>query len=557
MAITSNLVNNQELKETMKETLQFLADILRNTLGPYGSTTIIQDQMLNHQITKDGYSLLKQIYIQEDVPRTILDMVKKISRTLVRKVGDGSTSSIIIANSLYNELTEIMDKYKIPPKNLLTLLDEIANVVADEIKSYAKPVSEDMHELVHVAAVSTNNDVNYGTLITEIFKVVGKYGFIDLQKSKTERTYYEITNGIELPNGFIIPQMSNQPDDKTAEYEGCKVFVTNGILGEDDIPFVGDVIGRVCLERGTPLLIIAKGYDQAFGTFLHVNLTQNRGAKPPVVAVDLAMNNKKNQDRLSDICVAVCADLYDKMNMESTDQPFDLKRLGECNRVVATEKFCRLIEGQGDQEKIQARVKMIKEKLEEKSRNEGHIELDEEVYDLRKRIAALEASLAVLYIGGKSEDAKDTDKYLLEDAVFACRSALNFGIIPGGNLIVPLILDECSINVFNKVYKQCKDLDKQFIADVIGAIRKSFLESYATVLNNKYLDINKSRDLAMECIRERKFINLKTGKTDLMSETVIINSAETDIEILKSAISIIGLLATSNQFISLNLQNRH
>lgn len=262
MAITSNLVNNQELKETMKETLQFLADILRNTLGPYGSTTIIQDQMLNHQITKDGYSLLKQIYIQEDVPRTILDMVKKISRTLVRKVGDGSTSSIIIANSLYNELTEIMDKYKIPPKNLLTLLDEIANVVADEIKSYAKPVSEDMHELVHVAAVSTNNDVNYGTLITEIFKVVGKYGFIDLQKSKTERTYYEITNGIELPNGFIIPQMSNQPDDKTAEYEGCKVFVTNGILGEDDIPFVGDVIGRVCLERGTPLLIIAKGYDQ-------------------------------------------------------------------------------------------------------------------------------------------------------------------------------------------------------------------------------------------------------------------------------------------------------
>ena len=557
MAITSNIVINKDLKESMKETLEFLADILKNTLGPYGSTTIIQDQMLNHQITKDGYSLLKKIYIEEEVPRTILDMVKKISRTLVRKVGDGSTSSIIIANSLYNELTHIMDEYKIPPKNLLLLLDELANVVSEEIKTYAKPVSEDMHELVHVAAVSTNNDINYGESITEIFKVVGKYGFIDLQKSKTERTYYEITNGIELPNGFIIPKMANQPDGKTCEYENCKVFISNGILGESDIPFIADVIGRVCLQNGSPLLIIAKGYDQSFGTFLHVNMTQNKTKVPPVVAVDLAMQNKKNQDRLEDICIAVGAEPYDKMGMESTEQPFDLDRLGECNRVVATEKYCRLIEGQGDKAKIDARIKIIKDELDNKSKNEAHIEFDEDIYNLRKRISALQASLAVLYVGGKSEDAKDTDKYLLEDAVFACRSALNFGVIPGGNLIVPLVLTECSINVFNKLHKALPKLEKQFIADVMEAIKNSFLESYVTVLNNKYLDIEKSRDIASKCIYNKEFLNLKEDKIETMAETNIINSAETDIEILKSAISIIGLLATSNQFISLSTHRNY
>ena len=552
MAITSNIVANTDLKESMRETLEFLAEILKNTLGPYGSTTIIQDQYLNHQITKDGYSLLKKIYIEEDVPRTILDMVKKISRTLVRKVGDGSTSSIIIANSLYRELTAIMDEYKIPPKNLLLLLDTLANVVSEEIKNYAKPVSDDMHELVHVAAVSTNNDIDYGKLVTEIFGVVGKYGFIDLQKSKTERTYYEVTNGIELPNGFIIPQMANQPDKKTCEYEGCKVFVSNGVLGESDIEYVAEVIGKVCLGEGTPLLIIAKGFDQSFGTFLHINMTQNPMNVPPVVAVDIAMENKKNQDRLSDICIAIGAVPYDKMGMENTDIPFDLNRLGLCNRVVATEKYCRLIEGQGNKEEIDARVKLIKEELDEKARNEGHIEFDEDVYNLRKRIAALEASLAVLYVGGKSEDAKDTDKYLLEDAVFACRSALNFGVIPGGNLIVPLVLTDYALKVLDTITDMLPNMDKQFICDVMDAIRDSFLESYVTVLNNKYLNLEQSRGIAKNCIEEHEFFNLKTDAMESMEETVIINSAETDIEILKSAISIIGLLATSNQFISMN-----
>ena len=98
MALRTNIVSDKELKSIMSETLQFLSDTLKNTLGPYGSTTIIQDQFMNHQITKDGYSLLKKIYIEEDEAKTILDLVKKISRNLVRKVGDGSTSSIIITS---------------------------------------------------------------------------------------------------------------------------------------------------------------------------------------------------------------------------------------------------------------------------------------------------------------------------------------------------------------------------------------------------------------------------------------------------------------------------
>ena len=276
MALRTNIVSDKELKSIMSETLQFLADTLKNTLGPYGTTTIIQDRLGNHQITKDGYSLLKKIYIEEDEAKTILDLVKKISRNLVRKVGDGSTSSIIIANSLYKSLTSIMDKYRIPPKDLLTLLDEMVRVVEKLIKENATPVSEDMHELEYIAAVSTNNDLDYGKLVTDIFRQIGKYGFINLEKAKGEETYFEVTNGFELPRGWVLPCMVNKGDDKTCEFLDPKVLLCDDILTESDLPVLVTMIQEVCGAQAKPLVLIAKGFDNAFCTFLQLNIANNK-----------------------------------------------------------------------------------------------------------------------------------------------------------------------------------------------------------------------------------------------------------------------------------------
>ena len=549
MALRTNIVSDKELKSIMSETLQFLADTLKNTLGPYGTTTIIQDRLGNHQITKDGYSLLKKIYIEEDEAKTILDLVKKISRNLVRKVGDGSTSSIIIANSLYKSLTSIMDKYRIPPKDLLTLLDEMVRVVEKLIKENATPVSEDMHELEYIAAVSTNNDLDYGKLVTDIFRQIGKYGFINLEKAKGEETYFEVTNGFELPRGWVLPCMVNKGDDKTCEFLDPKVLLCDDILTESDLPVLVTMIQEVCGAQAKPLVLIAKGFDNAFCTFLQLNIANN---KIPLLAVELATENKKNQDRLKDLALNLGCDLYRKGQGEVLDEytGFEVSRLGSCKKVLCTDTFCRLIEGKGDKELIQERVDSLLAKLDEKTRNETFIDQEEEIFYLRKRVASLQNSMAVLYVGGASEDAKETDKYLLEDAVFACRSALNHVYIAGGNLIIPTLIND-NKRAIVKILAENLDQDKDFVEDVIKSIKKAFLESFLAVLNNRFQE-NKSHDIVEKCVDEHMIYNLKKERLEYMNETHIINSAETDIEILKSAISIIGLLATSNQFIRVN-----
>jgi chaperonin GroEL len=552
VSLKTNIVSNEELKSIMTETLGFLSDTLRNTLGPYGTTTIIQDRMLNHQITKDGYSLLKKIYIEEEEARTILDMVKKISRNLVRKVGDGSTSSIIIANSLYRSISDLMSNYNIPAKDLLQLLNNVAEVIASAVKANAKPVSDDMAELEPIAAVSTNNDLDYGKLITEIFREVGKYGFISLEKAKGDKTYYEVTNGFEIPRGMLLDIMANQPDEKTCELHTPYIFLCDDMITEKDLPFIADLAGDLCGRKGESLVFVAKGFDNAAATFFHINITRNQ---VPIMAVELAMENKKNKDRFRDLEINLGAKAYRKSEGETLSrETFDPEeRLGRCKKVLSTDTYTRFIEGGGDKEQIEARVKLIQDSLEEKSRNESYIEMDDEIFSLRKRMASLQNSMAVLYVGGVSEDAKDTDKYLLEDAVFACRSALHHGYIPGGNLLIPTILEGEKTRGY--VESHFEGTNEQLLKDTLDNIKEAFLQSFICVLENAYHDEERSRKVAETCTENGVIFNLKQNRFEAMTDTPIINSAETDIEILRSAISIIGLLVTSNQFIKMNVRH--
>ena len=550
MALHTNIVSDEELKSIMSETLQFLSDTLKNTLGPYGTTTIIQDRIGNHQITKDGYSLLKKIYIEEDEAKTILDLVKKISRNLVRKVGDGSTSSIIIANSLYKSLTKLMKNYCIPPKNLLNVLEELTNVLEQYVKDIANPISDDMHELEYVAAVSTNNDLDYGKLVTDIFRQIGKYGFINLEKAKGEETYFQVTNGFELPRGWLLPCMVNKGDDKTCEYLDPKILICDDVMTESELPILVPMLQELCGTQAKPLVIIAKGFDNAFCTFLQLNVANN---KIPILAVELAMENQKNQDRLKDLALNLGADIYRKSQGEILDEfeGYKFDRLGSCKKVVCTDTFCRLIEGQGDKDLIQERINALLSKLDEMTRNESAlIDQEEDMFYLRKRVASLQNSMATLYVGGASEDAKETDKYLLEDAVFACRSALNYGVIPGGNLTIPIIINDNQKAIVDAI-TSVLDYPRGFVEDVVVSIKEAFLESFTAVLNNLFNE-KKSHSVVMECVKNHSIYNLKEDRMEDMKDTHIINSAETEVEILKSAISIIGLLATSNQFIRIN-----
>ena len=556
--VTANIYSKKETSEIISKTLDVISDSLIGTLGPYGTTTIVQDRLGDHYMTKDGYSVLKQLRFREDLPSTILDIIRGISRNLVRTVGDGSTSSIIISNHLFKKLQEFQNEHTIAPKDIIDILHELASVFEKMIKESARPISDDMHELKNIAAISTNNDKELGELIHKIFQDIGRFGFVNIETSKLPNDYYEITSGIKVSRGFINFLFVNSEDKKTCSFEDPLVFMCNGILGESDLPMLANLLGEVCFQLKRPLVLVAKGYDSYVKTFLHENKLVSKD-KLEVCAIDISVEDEKSVQRFNDLAIYLGATPYDKNNNEKIDYSFDFSRLGSCEKTIITEMDSRFIEGKGSPDKIQERIKSIEKTYNEIAKRAGHIDNDDELLYLRKRLASLQNSMAIIYVGGNTETEKTTRKFLVEDAIYACQSALEHGYIVGGNIVLPRILNdpEKVEYILQELYKSeniphIKTIPVKVIKDLLNLISNSFKHAYKMVLKNGFLSDDEINEIITNCINSEQIYTLKLRSYETDWETMIINSCETDIEIIKASFSIIGLLATSNQFVSIN-----
>ena len=172
-----------------------------------------------------------------------------------------------------------------------------------------------------------------------------------------------------------------------------------------------------------------------------------------------------------------------------------------------------------------------------------------------QRKSNLENLTAVIHIGGKTYEERHSRERLIEDAIFASKSALKYGYTVGGNIMIPKILlnDKKKLTTLLNDKFDYVEADKSFYGAFIEILIDSFLESYRSVLENSYLLTDEKIDSIIETVTTKdKFYNLKTHKFEKFTETSVINSVDTDIQIMRSCISIIGLLATSNQVITLN-----
>lgn len=551
MQIRSNILNKEITNKLIRTTLEDIANGVTGSLGPYGSNDIIEDKILNHVISKDGYTILNKFMYDNEVSQTVLEIIKKISRSLVREVGDGSTSSIIIANALFVEIDKILKNTKISPKVVLKVLTVLEEILTKEIKSLAIPITEENFKKIEdIATVSNNNDRKLGKLISDLYKEIGVDGFITLENSKTSEDYYVIKDGYEVPRGYIHPVFVNTANKIDVEFDKPFVFIANDTLREEDMEFLREMIGKVCGSLRSSLVIVAKDYDSEISNFLKINKTQNRQLN--LVAIDYSLAKRTHRESLEDFATYLGATIYDKFN-DSQPVNFEMGILGRAEKVIITEKNSKFISGDGDKKEIQARIDLLEEQLITLRQKDERMEMSDEIFNIQKRISVLSAKTATFYVGGYSEIEKENRKYLLEDSIFACQSTIRNGYIIGGNLVIPQIIEEKKMEIHAKVLEEVKDEDvmmSDFVLAVINAVNLSFLSGFMTVLRNYKDDETYIDEVMNECISRKTIYNLTNKKYEDIENTSIINSSSTDIEIMKATFSIIGLLVTSNQFIS-------
>lgn len=557
-----NVIPRDEFRDLVRGVFNNAAYILQNTLGPFGATTFIEEYGTNH-VTKDGWQLLKYINPENPTDRAILKLLKSIAHQVVVKVGDGSTTSIVASAELLRVIEQSGLLENISPRDLLSKINKTVEEITKEIKKNATEINKDgdLEEIRHLAYISTNGDNNIAEMIQKIYQETGNPA-ISFATSKTNQTKLEILNGYKIDFVTYIDRMFINTDDGVSVQNNPMILTFNHRIDEDYYNKIIAPLTNIATANKRKLVVIAPAYTNKLMEKLSVILYSQYNTTKTTESVFLraSLINNNSYDLYNDFA-ALCGSMVindtlvkETLELESSEEIIEraMSWIGSVEKMEVAEKYT-FISGftNKDDEMLDLLTKDAINKYETILSNTLEFEtLTVDLIQAKDRVSKLKCKMGYIHVGGNSEIAKKANYDLVEDAVKACESAYKYGYNNGQNLaIIKASLD---------ILKEMGEVDENNKDDVIKqVICNSIIDAFTGVIlrifANKYAKITQD-DVKEILSRIRKCIDDNTAY-DLYEEkysTEIINSCMTDIEILKSVSSMVALLLSSNQMVSIS-----
>lgn len=417
--MAKKILFNDEARRSLKKGIDKLSDAVKMTLGPRGRAVVIEKSYGAPQVTLDGVTVAKEIDLEDKFEKLGADLLKQASEKTNDKVGDGTTTSIILAQALVAEGEEAVSGKGF---NVIRLAEEIkkgSEEIIKALEAQAEPV-KDKAKIKEVATLSAK-DAEIGELLSEVFSEVGKDGVITIEDSNTIDNSYEIVEGLQFDKGYISQYMVTNADKMEAEQEDALILITDQKISsiKDILP----LLEKMAASGKKDLVIIAEDIDGEALTTLVVN--KLRGAFN-ALAIKAPGFGDRRKEMLEDIAIVTGGKVISEsvgLKLENTE----VAMLGRARRVVATKDATTIVGGKGKKADVESRIKQIKTQLDN----------TESKYDrekLQERLGKLSGGVAVIKVGAPTESAQKDLKQRVEDAFYATRAAMEEGVVPGGGI---------------------------------------------------------------------------------------------------------------------------
>jgi len=243
---------NQDAREKLSEGINKLADAVKQTLGAAGNTVILEDEVGRPHVTKDGVTVAKSINLSDPVEHLGATIVKQASIKTADEAGDGTTTSIVITQSLVNTAFEKINDKKFNVTKLRNSLDDLSDDVIKNITKRSKEVTE--NNLKDIATISANNDSELGEIIAEAYNKVGVDGAVTIEESMTKDTYIDVVEGTRVKRGFESPYMITDKEKNQAVLDNPLILISDKKITvvEDIEPCL-----RAAMQNKRPILIVS------------------------------------------------------------------------------------------------------------------------------------------------------------------------------------------------------------------------------------------------------------------------------------------------------------
>lgn len=416
--MAKEIVYSENARKKLKAGADKLANAVKVTLGPKGRNVVLDKSYGAPVITNDGVSIAKEIELEDRTENMGAQIVKEASEKTNDMAGDGTTTACVLAQALIAEgLKNVTAGAN--PLAIKRGIDKGVDAVVASLKEMSKPISK-KEEMAQVATISAES-AELGNLIAEVMTEVGKDGVVTVEESKNLDIRKEIVKGLQFDRGYSSAYMVTDAERMEAALEDPYILITEKKI--TSLPELLPILEKVMQTGKKELLIIA---DDIEGDALATLVVNKLRGIFNALAVKAPGFGDRKKEMLQDIAAVTGATVVSEqlgMKLENVT----IKDLGSARRVVAGKEKTVIVEGKGDKELIENRVKQIKNEI-----TKTESEFDRE--KLQERLAKLAGGVAVIKVGAATEIEQKARQHKTEDALSATRAAVEEGIVPGGGV---------------------------------------------------------------------------------------------------------------------------
>ena len=570
----SNRVDKATLRAVQSKTMDDLKEILAQSFGPMGSTTIIRKQGTFNRYTKDGHTILSNIHFKGEIEESVREDIEALTRHTVLGLGDSSTSIVLLAAILFKKLAKIERESKLPPSDLITHFKSVIKTVCEIIENNGRDCTID--DIYNIALISTNNNEDLAKELKVVYENYGLDVFIDVTISNTEETILKSYDGLTLNAGYAENAFINNKNG-TCSIRKPLIYVfedpidTPEMMGFLDLIIQNNILIHYSGQEGTspenvvPTIIMAPRISRDMSAFMTqlidwLGRVDTNELKPPINII----TNIYDEDTYSDIA-RLCGAKPIKKYIDLKVQEADIKAgraptpqtintfAGTADIVesdIAKTKFINpqlMLDKEGNYTStFQSMIDFLEAELKKCIDEGGDITTKGKI---KRRLNALKANMVEILVGGITVADRDSKRDLLEDAVLNCRSAAQNGVGYGANFegyrAVHYLLkdvngdfpDDAKIASYRNNYN---DIDMSILVAIYDAYIELCRLLYATKYDKKKADAIVKESLTNDCP-----MNIRTGEYDKL----VLSSIKADEVVLNTIAELLTLMITSNQFL--------
>ena len=407
-----------DARSKMVRGINVLANAVKVTLGPKGRNVVLDRAFGAPTVTKDGVSVAKEIELKDKFENMGACMVREVASKTSDNAGDGTTTATVLAQAIVDEGMKFVAA-GMNPMDLKRGIDKAVAAAIEELRKISKPTTTNK-EIAQVGAISANSDAEIGDIISEAMDKVGKEGVITVEDGKSLKNELEVVEGMQFDRGYLSPYFINQPEKQAAVLDNPFILLHDKKIS--NIRELLPVLEQVA-KAARPLVIISEDIDGEALATLVVNSI--RGILK-VVAVKAPGFGDRRAAMLEDIAVLTGGTVI-STNVGLTLDKATLEQLGTAKKVEVTKENTTIIDGAGQAEAIENRVRNIRTQIEAATS-------DYDREKLQERVAKLAGGVALIKVGAATEVEMKEKKARVEDALHATRAAVEEGIVAGGGV---------------------------------------------------------------------------------------------------------------------------